>query len=149
MSSSQTNRPTGQRPPDTPSGIMRIPAALSAVAARTLFDPVGRESEAESITVRIRWFGLCIGYLYVNLVGRVTGRIELNAMLTLGAIYAMLDTIASRNGKVLLSNYRLGVSVMEALFIGLLAILTQALRARSVFTTSCRSSSARFAIHNR
>ncbi len=120
MSSSQTNRPTGQRPPDTPSGIMRIPAALSAVAARTLFDPVGRESEAESITVRIRWFGLCIGYLYVNLVGRVTGRIELNAMLTLGAIYAMLDTIASRNGKVLLSNYRLGVSVMEALFIGLL-----------------------------
>lgn len=99
---------------------MRIPAALSAVAARTLFDPVGRESEAESITVRIRWFGLCIGYLYVNLVGRTGGRLELNAMLTLGALYAALDTIASRNGKVLLSNYRLGVSVMEALFIGLL-----------------------------
>ncbi len=85
-----------------------------------LIDPVGRESQAESITVRIRWFGLCVGYLYVNLVYRETGRPELNAMLTLGAIYALLDTLASLKGRVLLLEYRIGVSLMEALFIGLL-----------------------------
>lgn len=107
-------------PADTPSGIMRLPAAFTAAAAGRLFDPVGRESEAESITVRIRWFGLCIGYLYVNLVDRSTGQPELNAMLTLGAFYALLDTLASRGGKVLLANYRIGISLMEALFIGLL-----------------------------
>lgn len=120
MSSGKAEGPGKKLPPDTPSGIMRLPAALTAAAAGRLFDPVGRESEAESITVRIRWFGLCIGYLYVNLVQRSAGRPELNAMLTLGAFYALLDTIASRKGKVLLANYRIGISLMEALFIGLL-----------------------------
>jgi two-component system NtrC family sensor kinase len=109
-----------RRPPETPSGIMRLPAAFTAAAAGRLFDPVGRESEAESITVRIRWFGLCVGALYVNLVQRSTGQFELNAMLLLGTAYALLDTIASWKGKLLLSNYRIGISVMEALFIGLL-----------------------------
>ncbi len=120
MSSGKADGPGRRLPPDTPSGIMRLPAAFTAAAAGRLFDPVGRESEAESITVRIRWFGLCIGYLYVNLVQRSAGRPELNAMLTLGAFYALLDTIASRKGKVLLANYRIGISLMEALFIGLL-----------------------------
>lgn len=120
MSSGKADGPGRRIPADTPSGIMRLPAAFTAAAAGRLFDPVGRESEAESITVRIRWFGLCIGYLYVNLVQRSAGRPELNAMLTLGAFYALLDTIASRKGKVLLANYRIGISLMEALFIGLL-----------------------------
>lgn len=120
MSSGKLSGPDRKVPPDTPSGIMRLPAAFTAAAAGRLFDPVGRESEAESITVRIRWFGLCVGYLYVNLVHRSVGRPELNAMLTLGAIYALLDTVASRKGRVLLANYRIGISLMEALFIGLL-----------------------------
>ncbi len=120
MSSGKVEGPGPKRPPDTPSGIMRLPAAFTAAAAGRLFDPVGRESEAESITVRIRWFGLCIGYLYVNLVQRSDGRFPLNAMLTLGAVYALADTLASRRGKLLLSNYRIGISLMEALFIGLL-----------------------------
>lgn len=120
MSSGKADGPGKKIPPDTPSGIMRLPAAFTAAAAGRLFDPVGRESEADSITVRIRWFGLCIGYLYVNLVKRSSGQIELNAMLTLAAFYAMLDTIATRKGRVLLSNYRIGISLMEALFIGLL-----------------------------
>lgn len=83
-------------------------------------DPTRRELEAESITVRIRWFGLCVGYLYVNLVDRSEGQPALNAMLTLGAVYALLDTLVSLRGKILLADYRLGISVMEALFIGLL-----------------------------
>jgi two-component system NtrC family sensor kinase len=88
-------------------------------------DPVRRELQAESITVRIRWFGLCVGYLYVNLVERTTGRPELNAMLTLGTLYALIDTLASLRGRVLLSHYRIGISLMEALFIGLLCFFDQ------------------------
>ncbi len=120
MTSGKTNGFPPKGPPDTPSGIMRLPAAFTAAAAGALFDPLGRESEAESITVRIRWFGLCVGYLYVNLAPQSVGRPELNAILTLGAVYALLDTVASRKGKVLLANYRIGISLMEALFIGLL-----------------------------
>ena len=85
-----------------------------------VLDPFRRELEAETITVRIRWFGLCVGYLYVNLVERSDGQPALNAMLTLGAVYALLDTLASLRGRILLADYRLGISLMEALFIGLL-----------------------------
>lgn len=88
-------------------------------------DSAGRELQAESITIRIRWFGLCVGYLFVNAVPRPTGRPELNAMLTLGAFYALLDTVASARGRILLSDYRLGISAMEALFIGLLCFFDQ------------------------
>lgn len=106
---------------ESPSGIMRLPASFKAAAAAArYFDPSAREAQAESITVRIRWFGLCVGALYVNLVQRDTGRPELNGMLILGAIYALLDTLASWKGKVLLAEYRIGISLMEALFIGLL-----------------------------
>ena len=45
---------------------------------------------AEAITVRIRWFGLCMGYVLVNLVGPGTSQSELNAILTLGAVYAIV-----------------------------------------------------------
>lgn len=100
---------------------MRLPPNFKAAkAAARYFDPTRREAQAESITVRIRWFGLGVGCLYVNLVQRETGRPELNGMLILGAVYALLDTLASWKGKVLLSEYRIGISVMEALFIGLL-----------------------------
>lgn len=90
-----------------------------------VLDPVRQELQAESITVRIRWFGLCVGYLYVNLAERSTGDSELNAMLTLGTLYALIDTLASLRGRVLLSHYRIGISVMEALFIGLLCYFDQ------------------------
>jgi two-component system, NtrC family, sensor kinase len=103
--------------PDPPA-LLR--AKKSAAAVGSLFDPLGRESEAETITFRIRWFGLCVGFLYVNLVERTTGRPELNAMLSLGTAYALLDTFTTLKGRVLLSNYRIGISLMEALFIGLL-----------------------------
>jgi signal transduction histidine kinase len=44
----------------------------------------------------------------------------LNAVLTLGAAYTLLDTWHSLRGRVFLGRYPLSVSVMEALFIGLL-----------------------------
>ena len=84
-------------------------------------DDFNWELAAESITVRIRWFGLCVGFLLVDILERATQhRPELNAILALGAIYALLDTIWSLNGKVLLNRWPLTVSIMEAVFIGLL-----------------------------
>jgi len=119
--SSVENPGQGSRfPADSPSGIFRIPASFRAAASGRLFDPVELETEAESITVRIRWFGLGIGYLYVNFGTQVGSPRELNAMLTLGAAYALIDTLASWKGRLLLTNYRMAISLMEALFIGLL-----------------------------
>ncbi|MBX3440517.1 MAG: two-component sensor histidine kinase, partial [Planctomycetaceae bacterium] len=83
-------------------------------------DEFSWELPAEAITVRIRWFGLCVGYVLVNFVGETTHRPELNAILTLGAIYAIVDTYYSLRGRVFLSRAPLFISLMEALFIGLL-----------------------------
>ena len=81
---------------------------------------LSHELAAESITVRIRWFGLCVGYVMVNWIGRETNQPELNAILTLGAVYALVDTWLSLRGRVFLSEWQLIVSLMEAVFIGLL-----------------------------
>jgi len=120
MSSVENPGPGGRIPLESPSGIFRIPASFRAAASGRLFDPVERETEAESITVRLRWFGLGIGYLYVNFGTQIGSKSELNAMLTLGAAYALIDTLASWKGRLLLTNYRMAISLMEALFIGLL-----------------------------
>ena len=100
-------------------------------------EPAGEESRfelaAEAITVRIRWFGLAVGYVLVNLISRDTGQpvLEigesiltnqqvLNGILTLGAVYALIDTFWSLRAKVFLSDWPLFISLMEAVFIGLL-----------------------------
>lgn len=83
-------------------------------------EPVSPELAAEFITVRIRWFGLCVGYIMVNALGRNTNQGALNAILTLGAVYALLDTLWSIRRRVFLAEGRVLVSVMEAIFIGLL-----------------------------
>jgi two-component system, NtrC family, sensor kinase len=76
---------------------------------------------AETVTVRIRWFGLCVGYVLVNFIQRDAGnRLVLNAILTLGALYAIIDTVCSLRGKVFLARFPLVISFMEAVFIGLL-----------------------------
>lgn len=75
---------------------------------------------AEAITVRIRWFGLCVGYFLVNFLSPGDNRPQLNAILTLGAIYALLDTLRSLQGRVFLGRVPLFTSLMEAVFIGLL-----------------------------
>lgn len=84
---------------------------------------------AEAITVRIRWFGLCVGYLLVNVnvVGEHEHQPELNAILTVGALYALLDTIWGLRGKVFLDRVPLFISLMEAVFIGLLCYFDRGL----------------------
>ncbi|HEY4258505.1 MAG TPA: ATP-binding protein [Schlesneria sp.] len=76
----------------------------------------------QAITVRIRWFGICVGYGLVNLIGggEASNRSALDAILVLGALYALLDTYYSLHGRVFFSEWPLFVSLMEAMFIGLL-----------------------------
>ena len=79
------------------------------------------ELAAETIAVKIRWFGLLIGYAVVHLGGHPFGRLALlDAILTLGAAYTLVDTLFSLRGRVFLGREPLVVSVMEALFIALL-----------------------------
>lgn len=78
------------------------------------------ELAAETIAVKIRWFGLLVGYLYVNTAVPGDQRLILNAILALGAGYTLLDSVSSLRGRVFLGRLPLVVSSMEALFIGLL-----------------------------
>jgi two-component system NtrC family sensor kinase len=79
------------------------------------------ELAAETIAVKIRWFGLLVGYLLVNAAGQAPlQRAVANAILTLGVGYALLDTVYGLRGRVFLGRYPLVISLMEALFIGLL-----------------------------
>jgi two-component system, NtrC family, sensor kinase len=78
------------------------------------------ELAAENILVKIRWFGLLVGYIYVNWAVQSALRAPMNAILGLGAGYALLDSIWSLRGRVFLGRAPLIVSAMEALFIGVL-----------------------------
>lgn len=78
------------------------------------------ELAAEAIAVKIRWFGLVFGYLLVNLADEVPYRIFLNGILALGVAFALVDTAYSIRGRIFLGRWPMLISVMEALFIGLL-----------------------------
>jgi signal transduction histidine kinase len=79
------------------------------------------ELAAETIAVKIRWFGLLVGYVLVNIDGASADRRPiLNAILTLGAAFTLLDTYQSYHGRVFLGRYPLAIAALESLFIGLL-----------------------------
>lgn len=83
--------------------------------------PFDWDLAAQAITVRVRWFGICVGYALVNFSPNTHGTAVLNAILALGALYALLDTYySSLRREVFLSEWPLFTSLMEAVFIGLL-----------------------------
>ncbi len=89
--------------------------------ARPATIPSPWELAAEAIAVKIRWFGLLVGYFLVNLAGHgADQRAVLNAILSVGALYTLFDTWFSTHGRVFLGRSPLVVSAMEALFIALL-----------------------------
>ena len=102
--------------PVSPPAPPRKPAAYPAS------DEAGWQLSAEAITIRVRWFGICIGYILVNFLSDRASehRAELNAILALGAIYAFIDTWWSVRERVFLSHFPLFISLMEAVFIGML-----------------------------
>ncbi len=76
---------------------------------------------AESIVVRIRWFGIIMGYVLVQTrVELLHNPSAVRAFLALGAGYAALDTAFHRMDEVFLARWPLFVSVMEGTFIALL-----------------------------
>jgi signal transduction histidine kinase len=84
---------------------------------------------AEAIVVKIRWFGLVLGYLFVNFEpSRPTAdALALNSLLGLGTAYAIIDTLYSLRGRVFLARWPLVISSLEAVFIGLLCHYDQGL----------------------
>jgi signal transduction histidine kinase len=79
------------------------------------------ELAAAGIAVKIRWFGLLVGFLIVNVQGPpAEHRAVLNALLALGVVYTLCDTFDSLRGRVFLGRHPLVTSALEAVFIGLL-----------------------------
>jgi signal transduction histidine kinase len=79
------------------------------------------ELAAEAIAVKIRWFGLLVGYLLVNLGSADdVHRLLLNSILAVGALYTLVDTYLSLRGRLFLGRFPLVVSLLESVFIGLL-----------------------------
>lgn len=73
-----------------------------------------------SIVIRIRWFGIAMGYALVLSRSGLRDPWAVAAILGLGAGFAAMDTIAHRLGDVFLRKWPLFVSLMEAIFIALL-----------------------------
>jgi len=105
----------------------RPPSSSEAVKQ---YDPLREELKAENITLRIRWLGLLVGYFIVNAADHINdiparSPAALNAILTLGALFAVVDTWWSARGRVFLAEFRLAISLMEALFVGLLCFFDE------------------------
>ena len=73
-----------------------------------------------AIVVRLRWFGVAMGYVLVQLRTGLHNPSAVRAFLALGAGYAGLDTAFHRMGEVFLKRRPLFVSFMESVFITLL-----------------------------
>jgi len=74
----------------------------------------------ESIVVKIRWFGIVMGYVLVQTRTGLHDPWAVRAFLALGAGYAALDTAFYRLGEVILKRWPLAVSLMESVFLALL-----------------------------
>lgn len=90
--------------------------------------PTPWDLEAEAIVVKIRWFGVLIGYFLVNATD-MSGdrRLLLNAILAIGVAYTLLDTYFSWKKRVFLAEYPLFIAAMESLFIGMLCYYEEGL----------------------
>ncbi len=83
-------------------------------------DRLSWELATESIVVRIRWFGIAMGYVLALTRTGLHNPSAVCAFLALGAGYAGLDTAFHRLGEVFLHRWPIFVSSMESIFIALL-----------------------------
>src|SRR3954467_1128298 len=74
----------------------------------------------ESIVVKIRWFGIVMGYVLVQTRTGLHNPSAVRAFLALGAGYAALDLAFYWMGEVFLKRWPLFVSLMESIFIAFL-----------------------------
>src|SRR3984957_9865603 len=78
------------------------------------------ELAAESIVVKLRWFGVVMGYILVQTRTGLHDPWAVRAFLALGAGFAALDLAFWWMGEVFLKRWPLFVSLMESVFIALL-----------------------------
>jgi signal transduction histidine kinase len=83
-------------------------------------DSLSAELAAESIAVKMRIFGVLMGYILVQTRVGLRDPSAVRAFLALGAGYAALDLAFHRMGEVFLKRWPLFISSMEATFIALL-----------------------------
>ena len=81
---------------------------------------LGWELPAESIVVKIRWFGILMGVGLIEARSGLHNPWAVRVFLALGACYAALDLVYYRLGRVFLRRWPLCVSLMESVFITLL-----------------------------
>jgi len=84
--------------------------------------PARWDVAAEAVAVKIRWFGLVVGYLYANVVTDADA-VPLTVLLGLGTVFTAFDTYHSWRGRVFLGGSPLLVSALEAAYIALLCHL--------------------------
>src|SRR3954447_7298867 len=92
------------------NGLMQSPSS----------DRLAWELAAESIALKIRIFGVAMGYILVQTRTGLHNPSAVRAFLALGAGYAALDLAFYRMGEVFLKRWPLFISTMEATFIALL-----------------------------
>jgi two-component system, NtrC family, sensor kinase len=78
------------------------------------------ELAAESIVVKLRWFGVVMGYILVQTRTGLHDPWAVRAFLALGAGFAALDLAFWWMGEVFLKRWPVFVSLMESVFIALL-----------------------------
>ncbi len=78
------------------------------------------ELAAELTVVKLRWFGIVMGYILVQTRTGLHDPWAVRAFLALGAGYAALDLAFWRMGEVILKGWPLLISAMESIFIALL-----------------------------
>ncbi len=78
------------------------------------------ELAAEASVVKLRWFGVVIGYILVQTRTGLHNPSAVRAFLALGAGYAALDLAFWRMGEVFLKRWPVFVSLLESVFIALL-----------------------------
>ena len=90
---------------------------------RWISTPAGPdELSAEGVVIQIRWTGLVFGFLLANTSpGARQTALTLDLLLAVGLVFTTLDTWFFRQKSIFLGKYPLFISMMEALFIGLLA----------------------------
>src|SRR5258708_11386248 len=79
-----------------------------------------RDLATESIVVKIRWFGVVMGYILVQTRTGLHDPWAVRAFLALGAGFAALDLAFWWMGEVFLKRWPVFVSLMESVFIALL-----------------------------
>ena len=103
------------------AGWQQLRDELIDSARQATTSPANRwDLAAGHIIVRIRWFGIVMGYLLVESRTGLANPSAVRAFLALGAGYASLDTAWHWMGEVFLKRVPLLVSLLEAIFIGLL-----------------------------